>query len=104
MSSEPMANEIFGKQDPRPKTNMHEDTIYRLPLKQKKILEQQIEDFINTYKKIETNEQNLDLLIEKLFPSTRGIAPTHDHLIYLLATYLRFAICEKYLAKIRIAQ
>ncbi len=86
-------DDIFGKYDPRPKPNMSEDTLYRLPLNQKTNLENQILTFINTYEKMEPTENNLNLLIERFIPQDRGVPPTHDHLIYLLAAYLRFDIC-----------
>ena len=89
-SSPLLVDPLFGKCDPRPKSNLYEDTTYRLPLVQKAGLEQQILEFIDTYEKMEPTEESLALLIQKCMPETRGVSPTHDHLIYLLAAYLRF--------------
>ena len=88
-------DDIFGEYDPRPKPNMSVDTLYRLPSNQKNSLEKQILTFINIYEKMEPTEKNLNLLIEKFIPQIRGVPPTHDHLIYLLAAYLRFDICAE---------
>ena len=81
----PLDDTIFGEHDPRPDNDLH-----RLPHNKKDRLKNQVLMFINTYETLATTEENLDLLISKFIPNARGVRPTHDHLIYLLAAYLRF--------------
>lgn len=88
--SHPRKDNKFGAHDPRPSPNLYNDNLYRLPLGKKNDLEQQLISFLDMYEKLDATEENLNLLIEKLMPKTRGVPPTHDHLIYLLAAYLRF--------------
>jgi hypothetical protein len=88
--SNPSVSSPFGKHDPRPASNLRDDTLYKLPLTQKLDLEKQILDFIDTYEHLESTEKNLASLIQAFIPQKRGVAPTHDHLTYMLAAYLRF--------------
>ncbi len=86
----PLDDTIFGEHDPRPQPNNVDDDVHRLPPNKKDRLKNQVLMFINTYEALTTTEENLDLLMSKFIPQKRGIRPTHDHLTYLLAAYLRF--------------
>ena len=89
--------ELVGRSDPRPPYDTINDNIERLPLNQKKELEQQVEIFIDKYERLELTPANWDLLVSTLMPSaeTRGCRPTHDHIIYLLAAYFRFDMYQE---------
>ncbi len=81
---------LFGCSDPRrPYDRINED-VNRLPLNQKGQLEQQVENFIRTYESLATTLDNFNLLVEAFMPLDHGVRATHDHIIYLLAAYVRF--------------
>ena len=89
-SSSLIIDPIFGCGDPRPPKSDYKDEVYRLPSELRGALKEQLQTFIATYQTMDATSGNLDLLIDKFMPKQRGHAPSHDHLIYMLAAYLRF--------------